>query len=92
MEWGTIVVAIIGSGAFSAFITWLSTRSKTQIEEQGLKVENVVKVTNLANNLFDELLQVKRELGELKDELRQERAIRLDCQNRLTELERKVNG
>ncbi len=85
--WEQLIVNVI-----LVLATFFLTRRKTDAETAGIRIDNQVKYTDLANGLFDQVLELKEKVDKLGEELRQERAIRLDCQNRLTELERKVNG
>lgn len=87
-----IFLAIIGSGALSGFVVWLATRKKTNAETQGIHIDNQIKYSDLANNLFDDVLELKRLVGELQEIVRQERTLRQQCQERLTALEKKITS
>jgi hypothetical protein len=87
MEWYfqaliSLVMLIVG---------WLIGRPKQRADTDGVRIDNQIKVTNLANNLFNELLEVKREVGELRDALREEKEARQSCQERLSALESRMD-
>lgn len=68
-----ILLAVIGSGAFSALATWLLTRKKNNIELERLNAEKEAEIReNLrkeANALREAVLELEKKAFELEKEL-----------------------
>lgn len=95
MENGLWILAGIIVGGF---LNWIFTRKKTtaevektETETKGIHIENTVEVTDLANKLFNEVLDLKEKVAELIEELAVEKIARIDCQARLAKLEEQLN-